>query len=148
MILRLIMFISINFDTLTICYIFEYIHLCLEMSCLRPCPSDSNWGLNFAKKEDLPLYLIRNEGGNMVYPSINLYGDFISSCKKYIIVEEEGKINPLLISENLENVLKKRINEPNKNFPDDAFQLGQILFEKVSSKNPLIIAYRRIILEP
>ncbi|VDN97601.1 unnamed protein product [Rodentolepis nana] len=100
------------------------------MHCRPPCPFDSRWDLRNARKDEFSYYLIRHESGNLVYPSVNLYDDFIGSCKKFQIVEELGKVNPLIISENLENILKKRGTEPNEDRPDDAFQLGQILFEK------------------
>lgn len=104
------------------------------MGCRTPCISETKLELSRNEKECLPIYLIRHESGNVVYPSVNLYGDFVKSCKQYKVIGEEGKLTRFIVSENLEYVLQKREEESDNDHPDDAFQIGQILFEKVGEK--------------
>lgn len=97
------------------------------MSCPLPCPPDKFSVLKELKNDDKPVFLIRNESGNLVYPSINLYEDFISTCKQNKIFQQESKLNSQMISDNLESIFKKM----EKDHPDEAFLLGQLYFEKV-----------------
>ena len=101
------------------------------MSCAPPCVPDPFRLSSLRQKEDSPIYLIRLESGDVVYPPVNLYGDFDESCRKFRVIGEEGNLTRYIINENLEYILQRRIEELDKDRSDDSFQLGQILYEKV-----------------
>lgn len=102
------------------------------MSCLCNCKPDLTFKSTRKEKEEAPIFMIRLETEDVVFPPVNLYADFVESCKKYKVIGEEGKLTRYIVNENLEYVLQKRTEEPDKDRPDESFQLGQVLFEKVS----------------
>ena len=101
------------------------------MNCVPLCkPYPPIYSLR-KNREEFPIFLIRLENNDVVYPPVNLYGDFEESCKKYKVIGEEGNLTRYIVNENLEYVLQRRTEELDMDRSDDSFQLGQVLFEKV-----------------
>ncbi len=101
------------------------------MSCLFRCTPDPTPSPTRREKETAPVFLIRTESGNVIYPPLNIYQSFEDSCKQYKVIGEEGKLTRGIVNENLEYVLQKREDEEDKLRPQDSFQLGQVMFDKV-----------------
>ncbi|VDK34566.1 unnamed protein product [Taenia asiatica] len=108
------------------------------MNCLYNCKPDLTPNSTRKEKEEAPVFMIRFETGDVVFPPVNLYADFVESCKKYRVIGEEGKLTRYIVSENLEYLLQKRTEERDIDRPDDSFQLGQVLFDKGSYSQALV----------
>lgn len=108
------------------------------MSCLYNCKPDPTSKPTRREREEAPIFMIRLETGDVVFPPVNLCADFVESCKQHKVIGEEGKLTRYIVSENLEYVLQKRSEERDRERSDDSFQLGQILFEKGSYSQALV----------
>ncbi|VDN11179.1 unnamed protein product [Dibothriocephalus latus] len=80
-------------------------------------------------EEPPEVFLIRTKSGHFKWPPLNVYQSFEDDCREFNVIGLEGQLSAGIINENLEYVLAKRV----QGHDQDAFQLGQVMFEKVTA---------------
>ncbi|KAL7065181.1 hypothetical protein AAHC03_05378 [Spirometra sp. Aus1] len=96
-------------------------------TCTHPC---SHHEKPQPMEEPPEVFLIRTTSGQFKWPPLNVYQSFEDDCREFNVIGLEGQLSAGVVNENLEYVLAKRVHDHDQ----DAFQLGQIMFEKHNYK--------------
>ncbi len=97
-------------------------------ACDEDCPQHRDELIELAtKKPESPVFLVRTDSNDLIWPRLNIYQSFEESCRQHKVIGEEGQLLKGIVDDNLEYVLNKRLDAHEQ----DAFQLGQVLLEKV-----------------